>query len=142
MDIKFIKRSLFQRIFGLPKTEKPVAADCWVYKEGKLIIDLVKTSELKIPGGAVRFEGKNLPIRILVVFGEDGVYRAFRNQCTHFGHRRLDPVPGTNTVQCCSINKSTFDSNGNNVFGPAPHAIHCHPLEKSQGKLTVLIVDQ
>jgi len=69
--------------------------DCWNYVDGKLTIDLNGASELKTLGGAVRIEGKNLPKRIFVVLGEDGAYRAFHNRCTHLGHRRLDPVPGT-----------------------------------------------
>lgn len=139
MDIKFLKRSFFQRVFGIPETKKPAVENCWNYAEGKLVIDLLEASELRAPGGAIRLEGKNLPIRVLVVCDEDGQYRAYRNQCTHLGHRRLDPVPGTNTVQCCSINKSTFDSGGKNIFGPAPHSIHCYPVEKNQGKLIILI---
>ena len=107
MGIKFLKRSFFQRLLGISATTKPGIDDCWNYAEGKLTIDLDKAVELKIPGGAIRFEGKGLPERVLVVSGEDGDYRAFHNRCTHLGHRRLDPVPGTSTVQCCSINKCT-----------------------------------
>lgn len=139
MSIKFIKRSFFQRILGLPKTKTPALAECWNYDKGKLVIDLKKVPELQKPGGAMRLEGKNLPARVLVIFSEDAIYRAYRNQCTHFGHRRLDPVPGTNTVQCCSINKSTFDSGGKTIFGPAPHSIHCYPTEKVEEKLIVTV---
>ena len=106
MDTKFIKRSFFQRLLGKSATAKPKIDDCWNYANGKLTIDLSKSSELKALGGAARFEGNNLPVRVLVVYREDGEYRAFHNRCTHMGHRRLDPVPGTDTVQCCSINKS------------------------------------
>ena len=139
IDIKFVKRSFFQRILGVSVTRKPAVVDCWEYKDGKLIINLHEASELKNPGSAIRLEGKNLPVRILVVYGENGEYRAYRNQCTHFGHRRLDPVPGTDTVQCCSVNKSTFNSVGNKIFGPAPHSINRYPVEKDQERLIVLI---
>ncbi len=139
MDIKFVKRSFLQRTLGLSETKKPLMTNCWEYKDGKLVVNLHEASELQAPGGAIRLEGKALPVRVLVVCGENGEYRAYRNQCTHFGHRRLDPVPGTNTVQCCSINKSTFDSNGNNLFGPAPHSILCYSVEKEQEKLIVLL---
>lgn len=139
LDIKFVKRSFFQRIFGMSETKKPAMAHCWNYEDGKLVINLHEASELRTSGGAMRLEGKNLPVRVLVVCGEDGEYRAYRNQCTHFGHRRLDPVPGTDAVQCCSVNKSTFDSSGNKIFGPAPHSINRYPVEKDQDKLIVLI---
>ena len=139
MDIKFIKRNFFQRLLGISETKKPETADCWHYEDGKLVINLDKASELRTPGGAIRLEGDNLPVRVLVVCDENGEYRAYRNKCTHLGHRRLDRVPGTNTVQCCSINKSTFDSDGNQIFGPAPHSIKSYSVEKDQEKLIVLI---
>ena len=77
-------------------------------------------------------EGKNMPNRVLVVHGEDGEYRAFHNQCTHLGHRRLDPVPGTNTVQCCSVNKSTYDTEGTKIYGPG--AASHYPLSGGTGQ--------
>ena len=139
MDIKFLKRSFFQRLLGVSATAKPETDDCWIYADGKLTIDLGKAVELKSPGGAIRLEGKNLPERVLIVYGEDGEYRAFHNRCTHLGHRRLDPVPGTDTVQCCSINKSTYDSGGNKIFGPAPHRIKRFPVENHQEELIIKI---
>lgn len=142
MAVKALKRNIFQRIFGIPKTEKTTETNSWEYEEGILIIDLHEASELLIPGGAVRVEGKGLPIRILVVRGEDGEYRAYRNQCTHLGHRRLDPVPGTNNVQCCSVNKSTFDCCGQHVSGPARHSIDRYPVEMIQDKLFVVVSDR
>ena len=140
MSIKFLKRSFFQRLLGISATTKPAIDGCWNYADGKLTIDLEKTVELETPGGAIRCEGKNLPKRVLVVRGEDGEYRAFHNRCTHLGHRRLDPVPGTDTVQCCSINKSTYDPGGNKIFGPAPHPITLYPVQKEQGNLVVSMI--
>ncbi len=139
MGIKFLKRSFFQRLLGISATTKPKIDDCWHYADGKLTIDLDKALELKAPGDAIRLEGKNLPERVLVVCGEDGEYRAFHNRCTHLGHRRLDPVPGTDTVQCCSISKSTYDSGGKKIFGPTPHPVKRFPVEKNQTKLIVMI---
>ena len=138
-DIKFLNRSFFQRLLGISATPKPGLDDCWKYADGKLTIDLNEAPELKAPRGAIRLEGKNLPNRILVVCGEDGEFRAFHNRCTHLGHRRSDPVPGTDTVQCCSVNKSTYDSKGNKIFGPTPHPITRYPVEKDREKLVVLI---
>jgi len=140
MDIKFLKRSFLQRLLGISATSKPGVDGCWNYADGKLTIDLGKALELQTPGGAIRFEGKNLPKRVLVVCGEDGEYRAFHNRCTHLGHRRLDPVPGTDTVQCCSVNKSTYDSGGNKIFGPAPHPISRYPVKKEQENLIVSVI--
>ena len=139
MDIKFNKRSFFQRLLGSPATAKPVNDNCWSFADGKLTIDLKAAEELKQPGGALRVEGKNMPNRVLVVHGEDGEYRAFHNQCTHLGHRRLDPVPGTNTVQCCSVNKSTYDTEGTKIYGPAPRPITRYQVEQDSDSLIVKI---
>ena len=73
LDIKFVKRSFFQRIFGMSETKKPAMA-CWNYEDGKLVINLHEASELRTSGGAMRLEGKNLQVRVLVVCGEDGEY--------------------------------------------------------------------
>lgn len=137
MSVTFLKRNFFQRLFGISATSRPVEDDCWRYSDGKLVVELAKAGELNSPGGAIRLEGKNLPKRVLVVHGEDGEYRAFHNRCTHMGHRRLDPVPGTTTVQCCSVNKSTYDVEGNKIFGPTPQPITRFPVEKEEGRLIV-----
>ncbi len=139
MNIQFLERGFFQRVFGIPATPKPQAPDGWTYADGKLTIDLKKAKELKKPGGALRFEGGNLPERVLVVFGKDKKYRAYQNRCTHIGHRRLDPVPGTGTVQCCSISKSTYDADGNNIYGPAPGPVATYPVELKGNQLTLTL---
>ena len=139
MEIKFLKRNIFQRIFGLPMTSKPANPDCWRYSDGELTIDLTKTPELKEKGGAIRLEGGHLPLRVLVLAGDDGEYHAFHNRCTHLGHRRLDPVPGTGTVQCCSVNKSTYDSNGKNIYGPAPNPIKVFTVNEDGNQLSIRV---
>ncbi len=139
MDIKFLKRNIFQRILGLPITSAPIDPTCWSYADSKLTLDLNKVPELKQAGGAIRLEGKNLPERILVFFGEDGKYYVFRNRCSHVGHRRLDPVPGTNTIQCCSISKSTYNFDGDKIYGPAPHPVIRYNTTVDGDKLTATI---
>jgi len=139
MEIKFLQRSFFQRLLGKPVTPKAKNPNCWSYSDGKLSIDLKNAPELGKPGGAIRFEGGDLPVRVLVFFGKDAKYRAFRNRCTHMGHRRLDPVPGTNTVQCCSVNKSTYDYEGKKVYGPAPEPIMNYATTLDGDRLVVTI---
>jgi len=139
MGVKFLKRSLWQRIVGICSTDKPQDEKGWHYNAGQLIINLDQVSELTRPGTAIRFEGKDLPKRVLVVFGTDNQYRAFHNQCTHFGHRRLDYVPGTETVQCCSVNKSTYQFDGKKIIGPNPKPVDTYPVERSERQLLVRI---
>ena len=136
MGVEFLQRNIFKRILGIPGTSKPAEPGCWTYADGKLTIDLKKTPELQKPCDAIRLEGRNLPERLLVVLGEDQQYKIFRNRCTHIGHRRLDPVPGTQTVQCCSVGKSTYDFEGKNVYGPAPDPIITYPTS-SEGEIII-----
>ncbi len=139
MTVKFLQRNIFQRIFGICATEIPNNADGWNYAAGQLTINLERIPELTRSGTAVRFEGKNLPERILVIREEDGSYRALKNRCTHLGHRRLDYVPGTGTVQCCSVSKSTYTLTGETIYGPAPQPIQAYPVEMAEGKLRIRI---
>jgi nitrite reductase/ring-hydroxylating ferredoxin subunit len=118
MTIKFLNRGFFRRIFGVPATSKPSNPRCWAFSDGKILIDLNRAIELKKPGGALRLEGDELPMRVLLIRGDDGKFHAFHNRCTHIGHRRLDPVPGTGTVEWCSVNKSTYTYDGLKVYGP------------------------
>jgi len=140
MEIKFLDRNIFQRIFGIPATAKPQNPDCWTYSDGQLVIDLKKAPELEISGGALRLEGGSLPRRILVVKDRDGNLRAFHNRCTHLGHRRLDPVPGTDTVQCCSVNKSTYGLDGTKLHGPAPKPVSVYPVAL-EGDLAIVEIE-
>ena len=139
MEVKFLQRNIFQRFLGIPATPKFNNSDCWSFSDGKLTVELKKVPELEKPGGAIRLEGGNLPERVLVVFGEDEQYHVFQNRCTHMGHRRLDPVPGTNTVQCCSVSKSTYGLDGTKVHGPAPDPINTYPVSVEGDKLIATI---
>jgi nitrite reductase/ring-hydroxylating ferredoxin subunit len=139
MSVKFLQRSIWQRILGISATDKPRDKDGWDFESGQLTINLTRIPELTRAGTAVRFEGKNLPSRVLVVFDENKQYQAFQNRCTHLGHRRLDYVPGTQTVQCCSVNKSTYDFDGERIHGPAPRSIQAYPVEVEADELRIRI---
>ncbi len=137
MTVTFLQRSIWQRILGISATSKPENPDSWSYDAGTLTIQLNQAPELMKAGTALRFEGKGLPQRVLVVFGEDEQYRAFHNRCTHLGHRRLDYVPGTDTVQCCSVNKSTYTFEGEKIHGPTPKPITTYPVTLTNNELRI-----
>ena len=133
-----LKRNIFQRILGLCATRPPADGGCWTLESGKIVVDLARAPELAEANGAVRLEGKNLPERVLLTRGEDGAYRAFKNRCTHMG-RRLDPVPGAGQVQCCSVNKSTFENDGKCVSGPGKKELATYPVTVEGGKLEITL---
>ena len=83
-------------------------------------------------------EGKNLPERVLIVHGDDDKFYAIRNRCQHMG-RRLDPVPGTSTVQCCSVSKTTYAYDGKVLYGPAKEPVKTFELQVNNGKLIITL---
>jgi len=129
---------LLKRILGICETQPPADAGCWQVKEGQVEIELARAPELSAPGGAVRLEGQGLPMRVLVVHGPDNRYLAFHNKCTH-GGRRIDPLPGTDQVRCCSVSKSTFDYEGRVVSGPAKGPLTPFPVTAEGGALRIAI---
>jgi len=133
------RRNIFQRILGIPATSVPVDPECWSYSDGRVIIDLEKAPELAEPGGAVRIEGDILPDRLMVFRGDDGEFYAFSNRCSHAG-RKMDPVPGSGTVMCCSVSRSTYDYRGAILSGPVKKNARVYPAEAEGGRLTITLV--
>jgi len=131
-----LSRNIFQRLLGLPATPKPANDSCWTFSDGKLEVDLNHAKELSVAGGAIRIESKKLPTRIIIFRGTDDKFYAFNNKCTHMG-RRLDPVPGTKTVQCCSIGKTTFNYDGKAISGMGKNSLQKFTVEKSLDKLVI-----
>jgi hypothetical protein len=86
MSIKFLNRSIWQRLFGIPATKEPESENSWTYHSGEL---------------------------------------------------RLDYVKGTNTVQCCSINKSTYTFAGKKIHGPNPKPVDTYPIKKDGDNLYI-----
>jgi nitrite reductase/ring-hydroxylating ferredoxin subunit len=139
MTVQFLNRGFFQRIFGLPATQKPLDPQCWSFSDGKIMIDLKRATELKKPGGALRLEGGGLPMRVLVMRGDDGKFHAIHNRCTHIGHRRFDPVLGTGSIQCCSVGKSTYTYDGRKIYGPPTGPIKTFKVEVDGDRLIVFL---
>ena len=138
MSVKPYKRNFIQRLFGKPQTGSPLNPDCWTFADGQLTIDLAKTPELTENGGGVRFEDARLPKRILVIRGDDGVIRAYLDECKH-GGRRLDPVPGAGVICCCSVGKSTYDYEGKVLSGSATENATVLPAEERDGRVVVKV---
>jgi nitrite reductase/ring-hydroxylating ferredoxin subunit len=126
----------FQRILGICNTKPPADPECWSYNRGKVVIDWARAPELHKPCGAIRLEGQGLPEKILLIYGMDGQFHAFKNKCTHMG-RRLDPVEGESMLRCCSVSKSTFDYAGRLMSGPAKETLQTLPVENRKCKVVI-----
>lgn len=138
MSVQKLDRNIFQRLFGLCATRKPSRQEAWDASEGKITLDLKAVPELNSKGSAVRIDGKGIKVPVLVVHGDDGEYRAFQNRCTH-GKRALDPVPGTNTIQCCSVGTSTFSYDGSLIEGPAKGPLTVYRVDQAGETLTITL---
>ena len=137
MSDRTLKRNFIQRLFGICATREPADGACWTFEKGRVTLDLALAPELAAPGGAVRLEKrKGLPERVLVFHGTDNAFHAFVNRCSHAG-RRLDPVPGSGQVQCCSIGKSTFDYRGARLSGSAKKPVNPCKVSLEQGRLLI-----
>lgn len=130
---------LLKKILGICRTSPPNDPECWSYIQGTLEIDLNRARELADRDGAIRLEGRGLPARILVFNGSDGKYHALTNKCTHIGGRRIDPVAGTQSLQCCSVMGSTYSYGGQVISGPAKKPLTAFGVESRNGKLIVSI---
>ena len=131
--MKFLKRLL-----GICETPLPADSQAWSIQDGIVRIDVSRTAELKIPGSGVRLEGKGLDPRLLVFHGDDGQYHAIANRCTHMG-RRIDTLAGSNTIQCCSVSKSTFNYAGQPVGGAAKKPVKTYPVAQDGETLTIAL---
>ncbi|PWW81026.1 (2Fe-2S)-binding protein [Prosthecochloris marina] len=138
MSVKKLDRNFFQRLFGICATPKPQQEQSWKKVDEKITIDLNMMPELGSKGSAIRIEGKGVDIPVLVVHGDDGEYHAFENRCTH-GKRALDPVPGTKTVQCCSIGTSTFNYDGTLVEGPGKGPLKVYEVSRMGETLSIVV---
>ncbi len=132
------KRNIFQRIAGKPQTQPPADPDCWSYQSesGRLFVDLTRARELAVPWGAINIDDPELPVPILIFRDDSGAYHAFCNLCGH-GGRRLDPIPGTGTLMCCSMGKSTYDYEGNVIGGAAEKGVLPFAVEVQPARLIV-----
>jgi nitrite reductase/ring-hydroxylating ferredoxin subunit len=129
-------KDLFVRIFGGSHTKTPEDPKCWKYSKGKIVISWGRAQELHTPCGAVRLEKWVLPDRVLLVYGIDGQFHAFKNKCPHCG-RCLEPVTDTPTICCCGLSRSTFDYTGNIMSGPGKDPLKTFKVETNKCKVII-----
>lgn len=127
---------LIKRILGTSQTKKPGDEQCWTYSNGKIEVEWARTPELRKPCGAIRLEGPMLPERLLVIYGMDGQFHAYKNTCTDMS-RRLEPVPGKAAVRCCCLFRSIFDYTGHVMSGPAKESLKTYLIEAHKCKMII-----
>ena len=130
---------ILKKIFGICETRRPEDPGCWIISGGRVEIDLKSAGELSGRGGAIRLEGKGLADRILVIRGENGLFYAYKNKCSHMG-RRIDPVSGSQYIRCCSVMGSVFNAKGEIVSGPAKENLKQYMTVKQGSILSILTV--
>ena len=130
--------SILKRILGICDTKAPLDAWCWTHQDRKIDIDLSRAPELSKPGGAIRLEGQALPEKVLVLHGTDGQFHAFHNKCRHMG-RRIDPVPASAKVRCCSVSMATYDYSGKVVSGTAKGPLKAYRIEAADNKVIIFL---
>ncbi len=134
--VKGNRMKILKRIFGISETHPPEDGACWRMEQDAILLDLNRAPELKSTGGAVRLEGQGLPERVLVVHGPDGQFHALKNRCTHMG-RRIDPKPEGDSLECCSVSKSTFHFGGEVISGPAGEPLKAFPVKREGDTLQI-----
>jgi nitrite reductase/ring-hydroxylating ferredoxin subunit len=125
-------------LLGICQTKPPRDRGCWTYANGRLEIEWARAQELQKPCGAIRLEGNGLPERILVIYGIDGQFHAFRNRCP-FSGRRFDPIPGTDTLRSCSVPELAFAYSGEIITGPIGVRLRTYEVVANRCRLVVLL---
>ena len=133
-----LKAGFIKRILGLSETEHPKNPVCWKYSKGRVEVEWARVPEIREPCGAIRLERRGLPERILVIYGIDGYYHAYRNRCSFWGWR-LDPVQGAANIRCCGLWTSTFDYSGNVRSGPAQELLKLFKVKTKKCKIIVML---
>jgi len=130
--------ALIKRVFGISVTPTPADPGCFTAQDGTILLDLSRAPELTAAGAAVRLESADLPDRLMVMHGIDGIYRAYTNHCACAGWR-IDPVPGEHKVRCCTLAQSTYDYDGKKLSGSAKGDLTTHAVVEDGGKLTITL---
>jgi hypothetical protein len=128
--------NIFQRLFCVTISPLPSDTGCFAVDGDRLTILIDRAPELAPAGGALRIEDARLPDRVLVVHGEDGQLRAFRNRCACGGFR-IDPVPGQQKIRCCTPMQSSYDYAGSPLSRTVNRSLDVLPSTVEGTTLTV-----
>jgi len=131
----------FKAVAGICETRE-LSPHLWSLEEGTIRIHLDRVAELQRDGGSVYLKGKGLKHPVLIIRDEADRFLAFTNRCTHFGQRRLDPVPRRREISCCSVSHSTYDYDGKRLRGPARRPLTRSNVECVDGALVVDVLYQ
>jgi nitrite reductase/ring-hydroxylating ferredoxin subunit len=130
--------TIIRKIFGTCKTTSPNDDGSWQYSKGKIVIEWARVPELQQPGGAIRLEGRGLKEKIILIYGIDGQYHAFKNEYSRLG-MPLDPVEGKAKIRCCGLFETIFDYSGNVMSGKGKESLKTYRVETRKCKLVIWV---
>lgn len=130
---------VLKRILGICKTGTPADEGCWSFADRTITVDMTRAEEIRTVGGAIRLEGRGLPEKVLLFQGLDGRFYALKNQCTHIGKRRIDPMIGQDRLNCCSVMGSVFTYKGDVISGPARKPLTSYPIVMQSDRILITV---
>lgn len=116
----------FKALLGICET-KPLDPALWSVDGETAKLKIVQKSDVLPKGGGVYVQGRGLKRPLLVIRTQEDNYLAFTNSCPH-GHRKIDHVPDSQILKCCSVMHSTFDYEGKRLSGPAKDGLIRHTV--------------
>ena len=125
--------SFFKAIFGICNSPK-LDESLWRYEGGSIFLDEIAFDKQNVVG--VYMKGQCLPDPVLLYRGDDGVLRAARNVCPH-AKRKIDPLPGSSKLRCCSVSHSDFGYDGKKINGPANDNLVVYSVKSENGKIQI-----
>ena len=126
---------IFRALLGICNSPK-LDESLWTYTDDEIILEESAFDNCNVVG--VYLKGQGLASPVLLYRGDDQVLRAAKNVCPH-AKRKLDPLPGSSKLRCCSINHSTFDYEGNKLSGPATGNLTIYPVKVENGIIRIAV---
>ena len=126
---------IFKSIFGICNSPK-LNETLWHYENNVITIEESVFNDQNAAG--VYMKGQGLLKPVLLYRGDDDALHAVQSVCPH-AKRKIDPIPGSGKLRCCSLMHSTFDYNGKKLSGPAHGDLTIYPISQQNGQIQIAI---
>lgn len=108
------------------------------FGNGKIIVDLARTPELRRTGAAFRIVDGERKVNLILIHAGRGEYAAMDRSCTH-GGAQCTYNPKHRTVQCTSLNHAEYDLEGRLLHGRTHGNLRSYPTQLSGSKLEITL---